>query len=52
VSDTDIVTRLQAFLEPQRIDESQRDPTALITAAIAEIKRLREYEWMYKDLCK
>lgn len=36
-----VVTRLAEYLAPHRIDESQRDPRALINDAICEIDRLR-----------
>jgi hypothetical protein len=40
-------------LHKQAVTERSHYYTAkVIKAAIEEIKRLQEYEWMYKDLCK
>lgn len=44
---SDIVERLLAFAQNYTTTTYHED---LIREAISEIERLREYEWMYKDL--
>lgn len=60
MSDQDLVFRLRKRAEIRRqiptrksVQEGQADRIAdLLEEAAAEIERLREYEWMYKDLEK
>lgn len=58
MNDQDLVYRLKKRAEIRRqiptrksVQEGQPDRIAdLLEEAAAEIERLREYEWMYKDL--
>ena len=60
MNDQDLVFRLRKRAEIRRqiptrksVQEGQADRIAdLLEEAAAEIERLREYEWMYKDLEK
>lgn len=60
MNENDIVYRLRKRAEIRRqistrksVQEGQPDRIAdLLEEAAAEIDRLREYEWMYKDLTK
>lgn len=53
-NDNDIVYRLRKRAEIRRnIPRSEPDRISdILEEAAAEIVRLREFEWMYKDLCK
>jgi hypothetical protein len=49
----DIVEVLQSCLDTAQVgfgDETAFVPNHVVEEAISEIERLREYEWMYKDL--
>lgn len=58
--ENDLVYRLEKRAEIRRqakgrksVAEGRPDRiAALLEEAAAEIKRLRDYEWMYKELCK
>ena len=60
MNDQDLVFRLRKRAEIRRqiptrksVQEGQADRIAdLLEEAAAEIERLRDYEWMYKDLEK
>lgn len=60
MNDQDLVYRLRKRAEIRRqipdrksVQENKPDRIAdLLEEAAAEIDRLREYEWMYKDLTK
>ena len=60
VPETDLVYRLKKRAEIRRqipgrksVEEGKPDRIAdLLEEAAKEIERLREYEWMYKDLSK
>lgn len=47
-----IEDQLEARARHLRETTSETMTASLLEKAAAEIKRLREYEWMYKDLCK
>ena len=36
----------------KRLEGFCHDLAATALEALAEVERLKEYEWMYKDLCK
>ena len=48
----DILERLEDLLKQATTEHSHYYVASCCREAIAEIKRLREYEWRYKDLCK
>jgi hypothetical protein len=45
-----ILEKLQDLLKQATIERSHYYVAQTCREAIAEIKRLQEYEWMYKDL--
>lgn len=49
---TDIIAKLEDLHKQATTERSHYHVASVVTEAIAEIKRLREFEWMYKDLCK
>lgn len=48
----DILEKLADLHKQATTENSHFYVAACVKEAIAEINRLREYEWMYKDLCK
>lgn len=48
---TDIIAKLEDLHKQATHERSHFYVASCAAEAIAEIKRLREYEWMYKDLC-
>lgn len=50
--ETDIVERLEDLHKQATTERSHYYVASTCVEAIAEIKRLREIEWMYRDLCK
>lgn len=46
----DIIARLENLLKQATTERSHHYVATCCRDAIAEIKRLREFEWMYKDL--
>ena len=48
----DIVAKLEDLLKQATTERSHYYVASCCREAIAEIERLRDYEWMYKDLCK
>lgn len=48
----DILEKLEDVHKQATIERSHFYTGKCIEEAIAEIKRLREYEWMYKELSK
>lgn len=49
---TDIIDKLIDLKKQATTERSHHYVASCVEEAIAEIKRLREYEWMYKDLCE
>lgn len=47
-----IIEKLEDLLKQATTERSHYYVASCCREAIAEIKRLQEYEWMYKDLCK
>jgi len=50
--DEDILEKLQNLLKQATTERSHYYVASVVLESIAEIKRLREYEWMYNDLGK
>ena len=52
-SSTDIAVQLnERAAELEQTNRYMGGTATLMRQAAEEIKRLREFEWMYKDLCK
>lgn len=49
---SDILEKLEDLLKQATTEHSHYYAAGCCREAIAEIKRLREFEWMYKELSK